>query len=160
MFLKGNKDLGFTWDYSTMNGNIAFLCILRRVKCCSFLPRCQLLMIQDTDWVSQFDFRECGTQKYRWSSNVMSITDERHYERSSARAFKSPGNEQAEPRSKELTHRDGDSTTPLKVVTSDQAPTRLSGQACPVATSAMAAFWQEQRTLPCWEGRHLSWALC
>lgn len=72
---------------------------------------------------------------------MMSITDRRYYERPSARAFKSPSNEQAEPRSQELTHKDGDSTTPLKVITSDQAPRGLSGQACPIATNAMAALW-------------------
>lgn len=62
---------------------------------------------------------------------------------------KAPDHEQAEPKGQELTRRDSDSAAPLKVVSSDQALTGLPGEVCPVATSPMAALWQEQRTVPC-----------
>lgn len=79
LFLKGNKEYGFTLD-STKNSNVSFLCILWRIKCCSFLPRCQLFMIQDTDGASQLDLMEYSTLKYRQSLNGMSITERKHSE--------------------------------------------------------------------------------
>lgn len=130
VFLKGNKDLGFTKDSGTMkNSNMAFLCILQRVTCCFFLPRCQLLMIQDTDTVSQTDFRECGTRKNRLSSNVMSRTERRHCEILQHEFPKAPWQGAGWAKRPGANRpRNGLSTAPLKAVTSGWAPTGLSGQ--------------------------------
>lgn len=62
---------------------------------------------------------------------------------------KAPDHKQAEQRGQELACRDSDSAAPLKVLSSNQALTGLSGQVCPVATGATAAVWQKQRTVPC-----------